>query len=92
MNPRRFIRTNILGISDKDLGDWTDADFAHYAILMACMLIASVVSVGGAVAVDRPALAAVAMICFLVFLWQLVFSILAWNIHRAQTRRPPPRP
>lgn len=92
MNPRRLISERLLGVSSKDIGDWTDADFAHFVILMACMLVASIVGVGGAVAVDRPPLAVVALLCFLVFLWQLIFSILAWNIHRAQKRRPPPRP
>lgn len=92
MNPRRFIRTKLFGVSDKDLSEWTDADYAHYVMLMGCLLVATIVGVGGAVVVGRPLLLVIAMLSAFVCIWQLVFSILAWNIHRAQKRRPPPRP
>lgn len=92
MNPRRFIRTTLLGVSDKDLSEWTDADYAHYVILMGCLIVAAVVGVGGAVVLEQPLLLAIGMLSAFVLIWQFVFSILAWNIHRAQKRRPPPRP
>jgi hypothetical protein len=92
MKPLRFIRTKVLGVSDKDLSEWTDADYAHYVILQGCLIVASVVGVGGAVAVEKPLLIAIGMLAAFVCIWQFVFSILAWNIYRAQKRRPPPRP
>jgi hypothetical protein len=92
VKPLPFIRHRLLGISDKPLDDWKDKDYAHYVILCACLLIACIVGAGGAVFVDRPALLIVAMLAATVMIFQIVFSILAWRIHRAKQRRPPPRP
>ena len=92
MNPRRFIRTKVLGVSDKDISEWTDGDYAHYVILLGCLIVAAVVGVGGAVVVGQPVLLAIGMLSAFVLIWQFVFSILSWEKHRAQKRRPPPRP
>lgn len=92
MNPRRFIRTKLLGVSDKDLGKWVGDDYAHYTILTICLLIGGVVGFIGASRVDSPPLAAVAMLISTYEIYQLVLVILVWNRYRAQKRRPPPRP
>lgn len=92
MKLRPFVRHRLLGISDRPLEEWKDADYAHYTILCACLVIAGIVGAGGAVYRDRPPLLAVAMIATAVMIFQLVFSLLAWRMYRASVKRPPPRP
>lgn len=87
-----FVRHRLLGISGRPLAEWKDADYAHYVILCACLVIAGIVGAGGAVYVGRPLLLAVAMLATAVMIFQLVFSLLAWRIYRARVKRPPPRP
>lgn len=92
MKLRPFVRHRLLGISGRPLEEWKDADYAHYVILCACLVIAGIVCAGGAVYVDRPPLLAVAMIATAAMIFQLVFSLLAWRMYRASIKRPPPRP
>ena len=92
MNPRRFIRTRLLGVSDKDLDEWVGRDYAHYTILTLCLIVAGVVGFAGAAKVDSPPLAVVAMLIVTYEIYQLVLALLVWNTYRAKKRRPPPRP